>query len=156
MKKNYTNSLTVAMLLFSAMSIAQVSFKNTNNKLATANFHSGCPVTVVDVNNDGLDDIVRMNQGNAVYIEYQQVNGNFTSQYIGTFGAGNNAWAMCVADVDHNGYKDVLADGPSTIQIMKINATGLMSTFTLPASGFFLQNANFADVNNDGWEDIFC
>src|SRR4029453_10202374 len=30
------------------------------------------------------------------------------------------------------------------------------SIFSLPSSSFFLQNANFADINNDGWEDVFA
>lgn len=156
MTKNYALSFLAAGMLLFGSAQAQLAFKNMNSKLANANFHSGCPVTIVDMNGDGLDDIVRLNQGNDAYIEYQQVNGNFVSQHIGTFGAGNNAWAMCVADVDHNGYKDILADGPSSIILMRVNASGLMSTFTLPTSGFFLQNATFADINNDGWIDIFA
>lgn len=146
-------------LLISNGSKAQVSFINANSKLTSTDIHSGCPATVVDVNGDGLDDIVRLDQAHLLYIDYQRPGLQFDHHYIGNFGGDAGwAWAMCVADVDHNGYKDVLAGGYGpAVKIFKLNSTGTSGTlYSLDTSFFFLQNANFADINNDGWEDIFA
>src|SRR5580765_461242 len=132
---------------------AQVSFINANTQMGLTSTHSGCPATVIDVNGDGLDDIVRLDQAHMLYIDYQHPGHQFDHYYIGDFGYDAGwAWAMCVADVDHNGYKDVLAGGYGPyVKIMKLNSDGTGGTlYDLPTSNFFLQNANFADINNDG------
>ena len=151
----FLGKTTLASLLITLGANAQFAFTNANAKLSVAAFHSGVATTVIDVNNDGLDDIVRMDQGHIIYFEIQKTNAQFQTQYVADIGS-SSAWAMCVADVDHNGYKDVIADGDAGIMLVKSNANGTsFSTSTLTNSGFFLQNANFVDVNNDGWEDIF-
>lgn len=137
---------------------AQVSFLNANSKLSVTAIHSGCPVGIADINGDGLDDIVRLDQAHLLYIDYQRPGLIFDHHYIGDFGGGVSwAWGLCIADVDHNGFKDVVAGGYGpAVKIMKLDNTGNSGTlYSLPLSNFFLQNLNFADVNNDGWEDVF-
>lgn len=137
---------------------AQLSFTNANSKLQNSNFRSGCSVTVVDVNFDGLDDILRMDLGHYLNLEIQERDGNFTNYYLDDIGGGS-AWAMTAADVDHNGWKDVVTDGTGGIRFIKIfeSAGNITVTNTLLGnSGFFLQNATFCDMNNDGWIDLFC
>lgn len=135
---------------------AQVAFSNANGKLVTPSAHSGCAVTVCDWNNDGLDDIIHLDQGHMCYVEVQMTNMQYMRVSLGDFG-GSSAWAMSVADVDHNGYKDVIADGSNGIGLLKTNNTGTGATMSwLVNSGFFLQNLTFGDFNNDGWVDIFC
>lgn len=155
MKNTLYQKLIAAMALLPAISNGQLSFTNANSRLATPALHSGCPVTVVDWNNDGLDDIIRLDQGNVCYVDVQQTNQQFQRIYLGNFNGG--AWAMAVADIDKNGYKDIIADGQSGIGVLKTNNNGTGATMSwLPSSGFFLQNLTFGDFNNDGWIDIFC
>src|SRR5689334_12561658 len=99
----------LSALLVSGMANAQFSFSSANARLNNNNLNirSGNSVTIVDVNNDDLDDIVILDQNRYVKIEYQQAGGTFTYQYIGDFGTSTTPWGMSTADVDHNGYKDV-------------------------------------------------
>ena len=115
--------------------IAQLSFTNSNNRLTNSVFRSGCAVTVVDVNNDGLDDILRMDQGHLINLELQNREGYFDNHFIADIGGGS-AWAMTAADVDHNGWKDVIADGTGGIRFVKIFESGgtITATNTLLAS----------------------
>lgn len=144
---------------------AQFSFTNGNTKLhsdagisgSNADQRSGNSVTVVDINNDGLDDILRLDDNQYVRIEYQQIGGTFNYVYVGDIG-NVGPWGMSAADVDHNGYKDILICGGSQAKLVKLNNTGtgfLGGVVNLPNGNVFCQNGNFMDVNNDGWEDIF-
>jgi hypothetical protein len=148
----------LSLLLLNAGEVnAQLSFTNSNAKLSV-NTRSGCAVTVVDVNGDGLDDICRLNQGHIINLELQQRDGSFIHYTLDDIGGGS-AWAMTMADVDKNGWKDMIADGSNGIRLVKLFENGGVITTTntlLSNSGFFLQNATFCDMNNDGWIDLFC
>ena len=146
-------SLVVAT---SSAALAQLSFTNSNARLETVT-HSGCVVTVTDVNFDGLDDLVRMDQGHIANVDIQERDGNFTNYYIRDNGGGSS-WGMAVGDIDQNGYKDIIADGSGGINVIKLfwnGSTFTSTSTTLTNSGFFLQNATLCDVNNDGWIDYF-
>lgn len=151
---------TTALMVGMLSSQAQVlSFTNANAKLPNngIDYRSGCAVSVADVNNDGLDDIIRLNQSSEINLEIQDINGGYTNYALGTF-SGGNAWAMTVADLDKNGIKDVVAGMGSTGSIALISFSG--GTYTanisiLQGSGFFWQNISVGDFNNDGWQDIF-
>ena len=148
----------VGLIGFSMTANAQLSFTDANAKIGGAGVYSGCSTAITDVNFDGLDDIIRLNNATDIYLELQNRDGSFTHYSITTNGGGS-AWAMTVADVDHNGWKDVVLDGNGGIYLIKLFGGGGSVTFTsqiLSNSGFFLQNATFADMNNDGWIDLFC
>jgi hypothetical protein len=151
---------TTALMMGMLSSQAQVlSFTNSNSQLPNnaVNYRSGCAVSVADVNNDGLDDIIRLDQSNDINLEIQNLNGGYTNYFLGSF-TGGNAWAMTVADLDQNGIKDVVAGMGSTGSIALISFSG--GTYTanisvLQGSNFFWQNISIGDFNNDGWQDIF-
>ena len=63
--------------------IAQVVFNNATGKLPNSTFMSWLQKGVADINNDGLDDIVRANQQGFFYILKQQPNGGFVEEQIG-------------------------------------------------------------------------
>ncbi|WP_323788897.1 FG-GAP-like repeat-containing protein [Psychroserpens sp.] len=134
-----------------------VSFTDGTSLLGQDNF-SGLPMGVIDMNGDGKDDIVQFNNAKELRIQYQNGAGQpFTSHYHGSV-SGNNQWGTAIADFDHNGYNDVMSGGAyDNLKIIR-NNNGLdsYSQSTQPQSNLFLQGANFADINNDGWADIFA
>lgn len=158
--KNYLKSIVGILTICSLSVQAQnLSFTNANSKLPNnaANYRSGCAVSVADVNNDGLDDLVRLNNSTDLHIDIQQRDGSFIGYSLGTF-TGGKAWAMTVADFNNDGIKDVVAGMGSTGSVAIINYDG--STYTanisvLGGGNFFWQNITVGDFNNDGWLDIF-
>lgn len=136
---------------------AQFQFSNANSRLTSSSFNSGCPTTIVDWNNDGLDDIIRLKNGRSVYVEIQHTNQTFETRYFGDFSGSNGwAWAMCVADFDHNGYADIVGGAGSSCKVMMINNDGTSGNLITLDGNYFVQNCTIADFNNDGWEDLFA
>lgn len=157
MKKTIT-FLVAALFCSVGLLSAQVSFTKANTAMALADSYSGVAIAVVDMNADGFDDIVHLNQGRILIIEYQKPDGSgFTTTEVGSVSA-QSQWSMCVADVDNNGFNDVLTGGRyDGVKVFKADNAG--STYTmgmLPGAGIFIQGSNFADINNDGWLDVFA
>lgn len=99
------------------------SFTNSTSLLPTGYNSGGC-TGVVDMNNDGLDDIVILDQSTDLKIAYQQANGTFTVSSFGTV-SGTEQWGMCIGDVDNDGHKDVLSGGYyDDVHIVDINGPG--------------------------------
>jgi ASPIC and UnbV/Secretion system C-terminal sorting domain/FG-GAP-like repeat/Ig-like domain CHU_C associated len=155
MKHLYT--LLLLALTFSAN--AQISFSNQTTLLNDpTGFRSGVAVAVADMNADGLDDIIRLGQGNMLSVEYQSApNLPFANYTHGSI--TGDAWAMVVADVNNDGWNDILAGGAyDGVKVLANNGGTDFTTAFLtdpPGGGTFVQGSNFADINNDGWLDAF-
>ncbi len=154
-KSTFQKSILLATTCFigSIGANAQFSFTNMNSLVPTAT-HCGNSITVVDVNNDGLDDIVKMDQASDLVVQLQNLNGTYTHYNLGDVGAGN-VWGMAMADVDHNGWKDV-ATGAGSTTLVKLFWSGstITTTSTVLAGSYFVQNITFGDIDNDGWVDL--
>ncbi len=151
----YCRSLMMTALFVAAASLSKAQFAFTNaNSLFTSQTHSGCAVTVVDVNNDGLDDILAMDQSSDLVVRLQNRDGSFTSYPLGQV-YGGHVWGMAAADVDHNGWKDV-ATGSGSCVLVKLgwNGTTVTSNIVQLTNSYFVQNVLFGDFNNDGWVDL--
>ncbi len=149
---------TLLLLAVVTFSQAQITFSNQTNLLTNPIvFYSGVAVAIADMNGDGLDDIVRLYQGYKLSIEYQgQPNQPFT-----TFEFGNvqgDAWAMVIGDLTNDGLNDILIGGAYDGVKVLVNTGSSFTTTVLPnppSGGTFVQGSNFADINNDGWLDVF-
>lgn len=152
----YKSIWTIFCVLFCATTIsAQMSFTNSNHLLQSTDWHSGVAIGVVDMDGDGLDDILRLNDGRILTIEYQVQGGMFTPFTYDTI-SGQSQWTMAAADINNNGYNDVIAGDYNTTKIILSGADGAsFSHSLLPGPDFFAQGSNFADINNDGLLDIF-
>lgn len=150
------SSIPVLSMLCMAPLAAQISFTNQNALLNDSDFHSGIAMGVADMNGDGRDDIVRLDEGRVLYVEIQNGDGSFTTLSAGQVST-ESEWSMCIADVDNDGRCDVVTGGSyNGVKLIRTNADGTTFDVTnLPGPGMFLQNSNFADINNDGWIDYF-
>ncbi len=135
---------------------AQISFTNSVALLDMQNFHSGVAIGVTDVNNDGLDDIIRLQEGEDLYIEFQQTDGTFVSQSLGNMSSVSE-WSLCAADITNNGWADIITGGAyNNVKLSKANSTtGTYTKSNIPSPSVLVQGTNFADINNDGWLDLF-
>ena len=157
--KNFHFGALATLALFNAgISFSQISFSDSTSLLFNPlGFTSGNVLGISDMNADGLDDIIRLNNGSMLNIEYQTPNG----EPFAHFTHGNvpsDAWAIVVGDVNNDGYCDIMAggayDGVKVLMAMDDGAFYLSSM--LPGPGLFVQGSNMADINNDGFLDIFA
>ena len=158
MKHFHTCTLAIIALFCTGIVYGQISFSDSTALLVNPDgFMSGNVLAVSDMNSDGMDDIIRLRNGNMLSIEYQSPNGEpFTNYTYGIVQGG--AWAIVVGDVNNDGYCDIMAggayDGVKVLTAMD-NGAFYLST-VLPGPGLFVQGSNMADINNDGFIDIFA
>ncbi|MEM1323537.1 MAG: FG-GAP-like repeat-containing protein [Bacteroidota bacterium] len=133
------------------------SFSNqTIELLPTSSFKSQYVIGIADMNNDGLDDIVRLSSGQNMEIQYQNTGAAFQNLRLGSIG-NQEQLTLCIADVDRDSFNDILigGDGDQVKLLYSRNEGTEYDQTLLPFSSFFLQGSNFADIDNDGWIDVF-
>jgi len=142
----------ISALLFSASAYSQ-SFTSAT---LPGTFNSGNCTGVVDMNNDGLDDIVILDQSSDLKVAYQQTDGDFTLVSFGTV-SNDEQWGMCVADMDNDGHKDVLCGGHyDNVHLININGPGDYEQIDFTWASIYMQGCSFGDIDNDGWLDAFA
>jgi len=161
---------TIVSLLVSSFTLQaqSVSFTDASGLLPTGRV-SDHAVGVCDMNDDGLDDIVRMRSYNDgpetlqdVYVALQQGEGeDFIELLIGTMevpGTGSaDAWGLCIADFDRNGVNDLSTGGfYNGVYNFLSNEDGSEFDTDIEAEGeIFVQGMNSFDIDNDGHLDLF-
>lgn len=116
---------------------------------------SGSSLAVVDMTNDGLDDVVSVTS-TMVRIASQQPDGTFIVLDRPTPPAVHSpSWSMAVGDIDDNGHLDLLYGGGSGVTFMIATADGTQYTQWSGPEYVFSQRSNFVDINNDGFLDAF-
>lgn len=130
-----------------------VSFTNTPGLLgaASGNTTNDC---AVDMNKDGLDDIVRV-QTNGVNVDYQRADGTFSHQFYPVSFNNSPSWSICAADIDENGHTDLLFGGGQAVSFVMANADGTGFTEYEDPAYIFSQRSTFFDIDNDGDLDAF-
>ncbi|MGK0317809.1 MAG: hypothetical protein ACI86M_004055, partial [Saprospiraceae bacterium] len=146
-------------ILIQTDTLAQVTFTNKTDELINSPGRSGVALAVIDMNDDGLDDIVRLDEASDLYVEYQSQDGSVFETL--TFGSitSSNQWSMCIGDVDNNGTNEILSGGAyNGLTLVNSGMNGDTSMIgELPQSGsVFVQGSNFVDINNDGFLDVFA
>ena len=128
-----------------------------SSELLTEN-EAGGPIckAFVDVNGDYRDDIVRIANANKVLVDIQSNEGEFFQNFVIDTIEGDS-WTIAVADVDNDGYSDILSAGNNNgAKIYNGGADPTQYNRMFESeTDFFAQGSNFVDINNDGWMDIY-
>ncbi len=148
--------LALALALVAAPSalVHAQSFTNSNNLLPQT-FHSGGCVGFADLDGDGFDDLIVLDQSNTLHTLYQTPQGGFVDYNLGQV-SNASQWGMCVADFDNDGHKDVFSGGAyDGVHVQHITAPGQSTALELNNGSMFMQACNWADIDNDGNLDVF-
>lgn len=150
---NLNHLSLVAAMLFSSAFVSAQTF-DISTALLGDTFNSGGPIGFIDVDNDGLDDIVLFDQGDDVNILYQTATG-FSPVHYGQISTANQ-WGACIGDMDNDGIKDIFAGGSyDGVHLMRIGTGGDFQLDDLDNGQMFMQACNMADLDNDGVLDAF-
>ena len=150
------SSLLTCLLSFGLMvHVHAQSFVNGNSSLPST-FNSGGCVGFADLDGDGYDDLVVLDQSRVLHTVYQTPTGGFVDYNLG--GVSNSSqWGMCVGDFDNDGHKDVFSGGSyDGVHLMHITSPGQGNLQSLGNGSMFMQACNMADIDMDGVLDIFA
>jgi hypothetical protein len=131
---------------------AQV-FTNASAVLSNNSSGAAC-VGVSDMDGDGLDDIIQLDDSKHVYVLYQNPDHSFVTFDYGVVD-NSNQWGWAIADLNNDGHKDICS-GVNTTRFVSITARGVFTLSDLPGPSIFTQCMTMADWNNDGKVDLFA
>ncbi|MBP8822408.1 MAG: VCBS repeat-containing protein [Flavobacteriales bacterium] len=141
--------------LIAARVSAQPLFTNGTPVLAHTANSGGC-MGVTDMDGDGLDDVVQLDDSKHVHILYQEADGSFTHVDYGSV-SFSSQWGWAIADLGNDGHKDVVSGGNGDgTHFVSIASRGVFTTTALGGPNIFQQNMSMADVDNDGRVDVFA
>ena len=140
-------------VLLAHTSLAQ-TFTNANNFLPDEYNSGGC-IGFADLDGDGFDDLIVLDQSRNLHTLYQTTEGTFVDFELGEV-SGASQWGMCVADFDNDGHKDVFSGGSyDGVFVQHITAPGVSTSMELEEGSMFMQACNWVDIDNDGVLDVF-
>lgn len=112
--------------------------------------------SVVDMNNDYLDDIVTV-ETNQMTIQKQLPTGGFTPVvYPLPALTANPGWSITAGDFNKDGYNDLVFGSSSRLTVIKSSTGGTTYTEVPYPQSIFTQRTNFVDINNDGNLDLWA
>lgn len=150
-----SESATIRVTTLANTSSNEVAFVDNSAQLAAPSSFSGVAMGVADMNFDGRDDIVRLLNGRNLFIDYQNNDGTFSELSLGT-PSSNIAWGMAIGDTNNDGYPEIITGGFNDgLHYQRTNSSGAFTDTNLTGPTIFLQAVNFADIDNDGWLDLF-
>lgn len=158
MKPNFTRIFAKWIPAACLMAVAaglngQVTFTNQGALLQTITGFSYADCAV-DVDGDGLDDVVRFGS-NTIYIDYQQPDGSFEGVAINVPMTNTPSWSIVAADIDGNGYVDFCLGDGSACSFVYANDSGTDWVEDPQPEYIFSQRTTFNDIDNDGNLDAF-
>jgi len=154
-------ALSLILAVFVNHISAQITFTNNSSLVPNNSIQSHHAIGVVDLNGDGKDDIIRIDNGEMIYVSYQnEPNQAFTTEFIlemdNSGQSSANTWGVCAGDLDNDGLNDIVCGGfYNGIYIIKSTDSGLDDVSVISDDETFVQGINTFDIDNDGLLDIF-
>ncbi|MBK9421989.1 MAG: VCBS repeat-containing protein [Flavobacteriales bacterium] len=133
---------------------AQPAFTDGSALLSHSATSSGC-MAVTDMDGDGLDDIVQLDDADHVYVLYRNVDGSFTTYDYGSLNDGNQ-WGWAIADLNNDGHKDICSGSGGNTNFVNITARGVYTLTELDGPAIFTQCMSMGDMDNDGRVDVLA
>lgn len=144
----------LAILFMASEAAAQPAFTNGTARLNHPANSGGC-MAITDMDGDGLDDVVQLDNSKHVYVLYQEADGTFTTVDYGSV-SSSSQWGWAIADLANDGHKDVVCGGNGDgTHLVRISARSAYTTIAVGGPNIFQQGMSIGDVNNDGRVDVF-
>lgn len=153
-KSNVMKFLASFVLAFSVLVLNAQTFTDQST-LVGDGFNSGGCVGVVDMDGDGLDDVMILDQSRNLHVAYQETDGTYSFFSYGQV-SSSQQWGAVAADVDEDGHKDLISGGAyDGVHVEYISSRGNSTSANLNNGSMFMQACNIVDINNDGSLDFF-
>lgn len=134
-----------------AVIVVPVQF--SSQTISTIN--SSYNMCVIDMNNDGLDDIAGVSNNN-LRVNYQEAGGGYTlASYTVPGTSKMPGWSLAAGDLNKDGFNDLLLGSSNGLTLWISGNNGTSYTSYNPGDYIFCQRTNFIDINNDGHLDAF-
>jgi len=133
----------------------QLLHNNGDNTFTASNLPGGNlgtnSIVVVDVDNDGFDDIIVGNSGDNQLL-LNNGNNTFTDSILP--GGTSPTTSIVAADVNKDGFHDIIVGNFGDNQLLINNGNNTFTVETLPGGALSTSSIATADVDNDGDIDI--
>ena len=154
----FARLVPIAIILTCSCALySQVGFVQSDEYISTEGYRSGITTSIVDINNDGRDDIVRVTSRGI--LELHLASSNYKKLYKIEYEASlpDIPWSITVGNLDNKGPNEIALGtvyrGGFIFELNQRNERLELSQLT--ARDFYSQGANFVDINNDGYIDWF-
>ncbi len=140
----------IAFLILNHKPVAQNPWLEANLQKS---FYSGISISCADVNGDAIDDLLILDQSKHLWLGIN--NGFAKFNWISLpFHQTNSAYSINVADIDRNGYNDIIISGESIQLNAFFQDLNGFKHLIIDNTSLFSQAACLYDINQDGWLDF--
>ena len=143
----------VLLLATGTVAEAQLTFQNID--WPGEDVHSGGPVGFTDVDNNGWDDLILLDEGRHLVVMFQSAEG-WRRVDVGEVG-DELQWGACVSDFDGDGCKDWISGGLyDGVHAARLAPSGEAVWSDLADGLIFMQGCALVDLDGDGVLDFFA